>query len=70
MRVDRITLPVGAKIPLHIHPSPVGVVIEQGRLTNVRIIDNAEETNMVEAGDDFPEGHPKELHYVTNEGPE
>ena len=24
MRVYRITIPVGAKIPLHIHPSPVG----------------------------------------------
>ena len=70
MRVYRITLPVGAKIPLHIHPSPVVVVVEQGRLTNVRMIDEAEESNIIEAGDGFLEGHPKEPHYVINEGPE
>ena len=35
MRVYRITIPVGAKIPLHIHPSPVVVIVEQGRLSNV-----------------------------------
>ena len=27
MQVYRITIPVGAKIPLHIHPSPVVVVV-------------------------------------------
>ena len=70
MRVYRITLPVGAKIPLHIHPSPVVVVVEQGRLTNVRMIDEAEESNIIEAGDGFLEGHPKEPHYVINEWPE
>ena len=70
MRVYRITLPVGAKIPLHIHPSPVVVVVEQGRLTNVRIVGDREETNVIEAGDGFLEGHPKEPHYVINEGPE
>ena len=42
MRVYRITIPVGAKIPLHIHPSPVVVVVEKGRLSNVRIIDGVE----------------------------
>ena len=70
MRVYRITLPVGARIPLHIHPSPVVVVVEQGRLTNVRIVGDKEETNVIEAGDGFLEGHPKEPHYVINEGPE
>ena len=70
MRVYRITLPVGAKIPLHIHPSPVVVLVEQGRLTNVRVIDDAEETNMIEAGEGFLEGHHMEPHYVVNEGPE
>ena len=70
MRVYRITLPVGAKIPLHIHPSPVVVLVEQGKLTNVRVIDDAEETNMIEAGEGFLEGHPMEPHYVVNEGPE
>ena len=68
MRVYRITLPVGAKIPLHIHPSPV--VVEQGRLSNVRIVDGAEVTDIVEAGDGFLEGNPEEPHYVINKGSE
>ena len=68
MRVYRITLPVGAKIPLHIHPSPVVVVVEQGSLSNVRIVDGAEVTDIVEAGDGFLEGNPEEPHYVINKG--
>jgi len=68
MRVYRITLPVGAKIPLHIHPSPVVVVVEQGSLSNVRIVDGAEVTDIVEAGDGFLEGNPEEPHYVVNKG--
>ena len=70
MRVYRITLPVGAKIPLHIHPSPVVVVVEQGSLSNVRIVDGAEVTDIVEAGDGFLEGNPEEPHYVVNKGSE
>ena len=70
MRVYRITLPVGAKIPLHIHPSPVVVVVEQGSLSNVRIVDGAEVTDIVEAGDGFLEGNPEEPHYVINKGVE
>ena len=70
MRVYRITLPVGAKIPLHIHPSPVVVVVEQGSLSNVRIVDAAEVTDIVEAGDGFLEGNPEEPHYVINKGSE
>ena len=70
MRVYRITLPVGAKIPLHIHPSPVVVVVEQGSLSNVRIVDGAEVTDIVEAGDGFLEGNPEEPHYVINKGSE
>ena len=70
MRVYRITIPVGAKIPLHIHPSPVVVVVEKGSLTNVRIVDDIEVTDIVEAGDGFLEGHPDEPHYVINQGTE
>ena len=70
MRVYRITLPVGAKIPLHIHPSPVVVVVEQGSLSNVRIVDGTEVTDIVEAGDGFLEGNPEEPHYVINKGSE
>ena len=70
MRVYRITVPVGAKIPLHIHPSPVVVMVEQGKLSNVRIVDGAEVTDIIAAGEGFLEGHPGEPHYVINTGTE
>ena len=68
MRVYRITIPVDAKIPLHIHPSTVVVIVEQGRLSNVRIVDGVEVSETVEAGQGFLEGHPEEPHYVINRG--
>ena len=68
MRIYRITLPAGAKIPLHTHPSPVVVLVEEGALTNVRIVDGVEKTSVVKAGDGFLEGHPGEPHYVINRG--
>ncbi len=70
MRIYRITVPVGAKIPLHIHPSPVVVMVEQGKLSNVRIVDGAEVTDTIAAGEGFLEGHPGEPHYVINTGTE
>ena len=39
MRVVRVSLPVGATIPLHTHPSPVVVVVTKGAMTNVRLVD-------------------------------
>ena len=68
MRVYRITIPVNAKIPLHIHPSPVVVVVEQGRLSNVRVVNGVEVAETLEAGEGFLEGHPEEPHYVINRG--
>ena len=68
MRVYRITIPVGAKIPLHIHPSPVVVVVEKGRLSNVRIVDGVEVSETLESGEGFLEGHPAEPRYVINRG--
>ena len=68
MRVYRITIPVGAKIPLHIHPSPVVVVVEKERLSNVRIIDGVEIFETLESGEGFLECHPAEPHYVINRG--
>ena len=68
MRVYRITIPVGASIPLHIHPSPVVVVVEKGRLNNVGIVDSVEVSETLESGEGFLEGHPAEPHYVINRG--
>ena len=68
MRVYKITLNPGAKIPLHTHPSPVIVYVQSGTLTNVRIANGAEITDTIEAGGGFLEGSPEEPHYVVNKG--
>jgi quercetin dioxygenase-like cupin family protein len=70
MRVVRVSLPVGATIPLHTHPSPVVVVVTKGAMTNVRLVDGKEVMSVIRAGNGFLEGHPDEPHYVTNKGPE
>ena len=71
MRVVRVSLPVGATIPLHTHPSPVVVVVvTKGAMTNVRLVDGNEVVSVVRPGDGFLEGHPAEPNYVTNKGPE
>ena len=68
MRVYRITLAPGAKIPLHTHPSPVIVYLLKGTLTNVRIVDGQEIIDTVAAESGFLEGSPNEPHYVINNG--
>ena len=68
MRVYRITLAPGAKIPLHTHPSPVIVYLQKGTLTNVRIVDGEEIIDTIEAESGFLEGSPHEPHYVINNG--
>ena len=68
MRVYKITLNPGAKIPLHTHPSPVIVYVQTGALTNVRIVNGIEITDTIEAGTGFLEGSPDEPHYVVNKG--
>ena len=70
MRVYRVTLNPGAKIPLHTHPSPVIVYLQQGTLTNVRVIDGVEVVETIEANSGFLEGSPQEPHYVVNNGKE
>ena len=61
MQMVSVSLPVGATIPHHTHPSRVVVVVTKGAMTNV---------SLVRPGDGFLEGHPDEPHYVTKRGPE
>ena len=70
MRFFRATLPAGAKIPLHVHPSPVIVYVQEGTLTNVRLVDGQELRDVIPAGGGFLEGSPDEPHYVVNQGVE
>ena len=68
MRLIKVTFPVGAKIPLHIHPAPVIVYVLEGTLTNVRLVDGAEVADVIRAGNGFLEGSADEPHYVVNRG--
>ena len=68
MRFYKVTIPQGARIPLHIHPSPVMVYVNKGELTNVRIVNGKEVTDIIQSGSGFLEGSPDEPHYVTNNG--
>ena len=70
LRFYKLTLPQGAKVPLHTHPSPVIVYVYQGELTNVRIVDGKEITDVITPGSGFLEGSPDEPHYVINNGRE
>ena len=68
MRLYRVTLAPGAKIPLHIHPSPVMVYVQEGTLTNVRIVNGQEVINTIQPESGFLEGSRNEPHYVVNNG--
>ena len=68
MRFYKVTIPQGAKIPLHTHPSPVIVYVNKGELTNVRIVNGKEVTDIIKSGSGFLEGSPNEPHYVINNG--
>ena len=70
MRFYKVTFPQGAKIPLHTHPSPVIVYVYKGNLTNVRIVNGKEVTDIIKAGSGFLEGSADEPHYVINKGRE
>ena len=60
MRLVRISLPVGATITHHTHPSPVIVVVTKGAITNVRLVEGKDVVSMVRRGDGLLEGHPNE----------
>ena len=68
MRFYKVTIPQGAKIPLHTHPSPVIAYVNKGELTNVRIVNGQEVRDIIKSGSGFLEGSPNEPHYVINNG--
>ena len=68
MRFYKVTIPQGAKIPLHTHPSPVIAYVNKGELTNVRIVNGQEVRDIIKSGSGFLEGSPNEPHYVANNG--
>ena len=71
LRLFRVEIPAGGKIPLHTHPAPMLVYVQandSGSLLNTRVQpDGSEQSSVFEPGQSFIEG-ASEPHYVQNTG--
>ena len=69
LRLYRVEIPVGGKIPLHTHPAPMLVYVQgvdSGELLNTRVQpDGSEVSSVFKPGESFLEGS-SEPHYVEN----
>ena len=73
LRLYRVEIPAGGKIPLHTHPAPMMVYVQgvrSGSLLNIRLQpDGTEIKTIFKPGEAFVEG-ANEPHYVENVGKE
>ena len=60
----KVNIPVGLKTPLHIHPAPMLVYVQQGKLKHSR----GESINYLSAGESFIESNSGSPHYVESVG--
>jgi len=69
LRLYRVEIPVGGKIPLHSHPAPMLVYVQgvdSGDLFNTRVQpDGSEVSGVIKSGETFLEGS-SEPHFVEN----
>ena len=69
LRLYRVVIPVGGKIPLHSHPAPMLVYVQgvdSGDLFNTRVQpDGSEVSGVIKSGESFLEGS-SEPHFVEN----
>ena len=69
LRLYRVEIPVGGKIPLHTHPAPMLVyvqAVDSGDLLNTRVLpDGTEVSSVFKPGESFLEGS-SEPHFVEN----
>ena len=69
LRLYRVEIPVGGKIPLHTHPAPMLVSVQgddSGDLFNTRVQpDGSEVSGVIKSGESFLEGS-SEPHFVEN----
>ena len=69
LRLYRVEIPVGGKIPLHSHPAPMLVYVQgvdSGDLFNTRVQpDGSEVSGVIKSGESFLEGS-SEPHFVEN----
>ena len=64
LRLLKVNIPVGLRTPLHVHPAPMLVYIQQGKLEHSR--DNT--INYFSAGDSFIESNNGSPHFVKSVG--
>ena len=64
LRLLRVNIPVGLKTPLHIHPAPMLVYIQQGQLKHSR----GETINYFSKGESFIESNSGSPHFVESVG--
>jgi len=64
LRLLKVNIPVGLETPLHIHPSPMLVYVQQGKLKHSR----GETINHFSAGESFIESNSGSPHFVESVG--
>ena len=64
LRLLKVNIPVGLKTPLHIHPAPMLVYVQQGKLKHSR----GELINFFSAGESFIESNSASHHLVESVG--
>ena len=64
LRLLKVNIPVGLKTPLHIHPAPMLVYVQQGKLKHSR----GEIINFFSAGESFIESNSGSPHFVESIG--
>ena len=64
LRLLKVNIPVGLKTPLHIHPSPMLVYVQQEKLKHSK----GKTINYFSAGDSFIESNNGSPHFVESVG--
>tara|TARA_B100000214_G_scaffold296222_1_gene226089 strand:+ start:149 stop:577 length:429 start_codon:yes stop_codon:yes gene_type:complete len=64
LRLLKVNIPIGSKTPLHIHPAPMLVYVQQGQLKHSR----GETINYFAAGESFIESNNGSPHFVESVG--
>ena len=64
LRLLKVNIPVGLKTPLHVHPAPMLVYVQQGKLKHSR----GETINYFSSGDSFIESNNGSPHFVESVG--
>ena len=64
LRLLKVNIPVGLKTPLHIHPAPMLVYVQQGKLKHSR----DKTINFFSAGESFIESNSGTPHFVESVG--